>query len=48
MQTKCLKSKGYSESTVSERLYQNTDLEARKCDKTCKRGPAWFCDVNDT
>ena len=47
MQRKCLESKGYSESIVSERLHQKSDLEVRKCGKTCKRRPAWFCDVNN-
>ena len=47
MQRKCLESKGYSESIVSERLHQKSDLEVRKCGKTCKRGPAWFCDVSN-
>ena len=32
--------KGYSESIVDGRLHQNSDLEVRKCGKTCKRGPA--------
>ena len=40
MQSKILESKGYSESTVSGRLHQNSDFEVRKCGKTCKRGPA--------
>ena len=44
MQSKSLESKGYSESIVSGRLHQNSDLEVRKCNKTCKRGPAWSCD----
>ena len=48
MQSKSLESKGYLESIVSGRLHQNSDLELRKCGKTCKRGPAWSCDVNDT
>ena len=48
MQRKSLESKGYLESIVSGRLHQNSDLELRKCGKTCKRGPAWSCDVNDT
>ena len=48
MQCKSLRSKGYSESKVGGRLHQNRDLEARKCGKTCKRGPAWSCDVKDT
>ena len=48
MQSKILESKGYSESIVSGRLHQNSDFEVRKCGKTCKRGPAWSCDVNNT
>ena len=48
MQRKSLESKGYSESIVSGRLDQNSDLEVRKCGKTCKRGPAWSCDVTNT
>ena len=47
MQRKSLESKGYSESIVSGRLDQNSDLEVRKCGKTCKRGPAWSCDVTN-
>ena len=43
-----LKSKGYSEGIVSGRLHQNSDLEVRNCCNTCKRGPAWSCDVNET
>ena len=30
------------------KLHQSSDLEVRKCGKTCKRGPAWYCDVNNT
>ena len=48
MQSKSLKSKGYSESIVSGRLHKNSDLEAKKCGETCKRGPAWSCDINNT
>ena len=48
MHSKSLESKGYSESIVSRRLHQNSDLEVRKCGKTCKRRSAWSCDVNDT
>ena len=48
IQRKSLESKGYSESIVSGRLDQNSDLEVRKCGKTCKRGPAWSCDVTNT
>ena len=48
MQSKSLESKRYSESIVSGRLHQNSDLEVKKCGKTCKRGPAWSCDVNNT
>ena len=48
MQSKTLKSKEYSESIVSGRLHKNSDLEARKCGKTCNRRPGWSCDVNDT
>ena len=48
MQIKSLKSKGYSENIVSGRLHQNSDLEARNCGKTCKRGPAWSNELNDT
>ena len=48
MQSRSLESNGYSESIVSGRLHQNSDLEVRKCGKTCKRGPAWFCDINNT
>ena len=47
MQSKSLESKGYSEGIVSGRLNQNSDLEVRNCCNTCKRGPAWSCDVND-
>ena len=47
MQSKSLESKGHSER-VSGRLHQNSDLEVRKCGKTCKRGPTWSCDVSDT
>ena len=47
MQSKSLESKGYSESIVSGRLDQNSDLEVRKCGKTCKRGLAWSCDVTN-
>ena len=47
MQRKSLESKGYSESIVSGRLDQNSDLEVRKCGNTCKRGPAWSCDVTN-
>ena len=46
--SKRLESKGYSESIVSGRLHQNSDLEVRKCGKTCKRGPAWSCDISNT
>ena len=38
MQCKNLKFRGYSESKVSRRLHQNSDLEARKCSKAFKRG----------
>ena len=48
MQSKSLESKGYSESIVTRRLHQNSDLEVRKCGKTCKRGPVWSCDANST
>ena len=48
MQSKSLKSKRYSESIVSGRLHQNSDLEVRKCGRTCKRGPAWSCGVRNT
>ena len=48
MQSRSLKSKRYSESIDSGRLHQNHDLEAGKCGKTCKRGPAWSYDVRDT
>ena len=48
MQSKSVESKGYSESIVSGRLHQNSDLEVRKCGVTCKRGPAWSCDVKNT
>ena len=47
MQSRHLESKGYSESIVSGRLHQNSDLEVRKCGKTCKRGPAWSCDISN-
>ena len=47
MQSKSLESKGYSESIVTGRLDQNSDLEVRKCGKTCKRGLAWSCDVTN-
>ena len=40
------KSKRYSKNVG--RLHQNSDLEARQCGKTCKRGPIWSCDVSDT
>ena len=40
MQSGSLKFKRHSESIVSRRLHENNDLEARKCGKTCKRGPA--------
>ena len=43
-----LKSEGYSEGIVSGRLDQKSDLEVRNCCNTCKRGPAWSCDVNET
>ena len=36
MQSKSLESKGYSESIVSGRLHQNSDLEA------------WSCDIDNT
>ena len=39
MQSKILESKGYSKIIISGRLHQNSDLEARKCSKTCKREP---------
>ena len=45
MQSKSVKSKGYSESIVSGRLHQDSNLDARECGKTCKRGRAWSCDV---
>ena len=48
IQRKSLKLKGYSESKVSGRIHQNSDLEDRKCGKTCKRGLAWSFDINDT
>ena len=48
MQGKSLESEGYSESIVTGKLHQNSDLEVRKCRKTCKRRPAWSCDVNNT
>ena len=48
MQSKSPESKGYSQNIVIGRLHQNSDLEVIKCDKTCKRGPAWSCDVNNT
>ena len=48
MQSESLESKGYSESIVSGRLHQNSDLKVRKCGKTCKRGYAWSCDIKDT
>ena len=48
MQSKSLESKGYSESIVNGRLHQNSDLEVRKCGKTCKRELAWPYDVNNT
>ena len=48
LQSKSLESKGYSESMCNGRLHQNSDLEVRKCGKTCKRGPAWFCDISNT
>ena len=48
MQSKNIKSKRYSESVVNRRLHQNSDLEARKCGKACKRGPTWSYDVNST
>ena len=47
MKSRHLESKGYSESIVSGRLHQNSDLEVRKCGKTCKRGPAWSCDISN-
>ena len=46
-QRKSLESKGYSESIASGRLHQNSNLEVRKCGKTCKRGPTWVCDVTN-
>ena len=48
MQSKSPESKGYSQNIVIGRLHRNSDLEVIKCDKTCKRGPAWSCDVNNT
>ena len=48
MQSKSLESKGYSESIVTRRLHQNSDLEFRKCGKTCKRGPVWSFDASST
>ena len=36
MQSKSLESKGYSESIVSGRLHQNSDLEA------------WSCNIDNT
>ena len=47
MQGKSLESEGYSESMVTGKLHQNSDLEVRKCRKTFKRRPAWSCDVNN-
>ena len=47
-QRKSSKSKGYSESLVSGRLHQSSDLEVSIFGKTCKRGLAWSCDVKDT
>ena len=47
MQCKSLKFKEYSESKVNGRLHKNSDLENRWSSRTCKRGPAWHCDVND-
>ena len=46
-QSKILESKRYSESTASGRLHQNSDLEVRKCGKSCKRGPTWSCNTNN-
>ena len=48
MQSKSLESKGYSESIFNGRLHQNSNLEVRKCGKTCKRGSSWSCDINNT
>ena len=48
MQSKNVESKGYSESIASGKLHQKSDLEVRKCGKTCKIWTAWPCDINDT
>ena len=48
MQSKSLKSKGYSESMIGRRSHQNSDLETRKCRKTCKIGTTRSRDVFNT
>ena len=48
MEYKSLESKEYSQSKVCGRLHQKSDLGGRSCGKTCKRGPAWSCDVKNS